>query len=264
MSMLISVVNHTERSDAEVLDVLRAIDRQIAEDFEPYWHISGSLRLEGRLGDDPPSEDQIQKGTGGLALNMRGHAILYLEDDYDRSVKWRGWHWTALKGIPYGFVYTKFSESRNVPWSRTFSHEVLELLADPEINRSVAGPHPTDDWTVWHCMEICDPVTAGYYHIDGVDVQDFVLPLYYTAKEEFKGRNNFLGVQKGEESLKSFGVNPGGYTTYYDGRTNELKTYTVDKKGEENRKAKEQTDGTQRRVSRRDLSKSEVSGQSAA
>ncbi|MDH3600885.1 MAG: hypothetical protein OEU26_14760 [Candidatus Tectomicrobia bacterium] len=37
--MIISVINHTngQLSDEEVLLATRAVNRQIAEDFEPYW-----------------------------------------------------------------------------------------------------------------------------------------------------------------------------------------------------------------------------------
>ena len=46
--MIISVVNHSEYTDEYVQEALRAINRQIAEDFAPYWHRSGELRLEDR------------------------------------------------------------------------------------------------------------------------------------------------------------------------------------------------------------------------
>ncbi len=47
--MLISVVNHTTRKDEEVQEGIRAVNRQIAHDFKPYWHIAAELRLEGTI-----------------------------------------------------------------------------------------------------------------------------------------------------------------------------------------------------------------------
>jgi hypothetical protein len=46
--MIISVINFTKIKDEEVHRVLRAINRQIAEDFEPYWSFGAQLRLEGK------------------------------------------------------------------------------------------------------------------------------------------------------------------------------------------------------------------------
>ena len=46
------ILNHNHRkgqvSDAELQEVLRGINRQIREDFEPYWSLGAELRLEGR------------------------------------------------------------------------------------------------------------------------------------------------------------------------------------------------------------------------
>jgi hypothetical protein len=53
--MIISVINHTagQLSDEELQNAIRAINRQIREDYEPYWHIGGELRLEGKSGAKP-------------------------------------------------------------------------------------------------------------------------------------------------------------------------------------------------------------------
>jgi hypothetical protein len=54
--MIISVVNHTSGkvSDEDLQLVIRAINRQITEDFEPYWNLGATLRLEGRSEKAPP------------------------------------------------------------------------------------------------------------------------------------------------------------------------------------------------------------------
>lgn len=50
--MIISVINHTngQLSDEQVQGAIRAINRQIKEDFEPYWSLGATLRLEGKAG----------------------------------------------------------------------------------------------------------------------------------------------------------------------------------------------------------------------
>lgn len=56
--MLISVVNHTDGklSDEAVQEGIRAVNRQIAEDYNPHWHMGAELRLEGAIGKDPDDE----------------------------------------------------------------------------------------------------------------------------------------------------------------------------------------------------------------
>lgn len=69
--MIISVINHTngQISDEQLQEALRAINRQITEDFEPYWSLGAELRLEGRSGTKPSKQN---------LADMRGDAVLYL------------------------------------------------------------------------------------------------------------------------------------------------------------------------------------------
>src|SRR5436853_495964 len=77
----------------------------------------------------------------------------------------------------------------------TLSHEALELLADPEANLLVQGPHPSRPrHKVFHWFEMCDAVQDEHYLIDDVPVSNFVLPLYFTSSDERGGRNDFLGT----------------------------------------------------------------------
>lgn len=217
--MFISVVNHTngQISDEELLVAIRAINRQIAEDFEPYWSLGATLRLEGR------SEKQPSKTT---LLDLRGDAILYLwsKTDVDDAL---GYHDQNARGIPYGFVFTDLAKKLGESWTVTLSHEALELIADPDVNLLVMGPHPTKpDKTVFHWYEMSDAVQSETYKIDGVEVSNFVLPLYFTGSDEPGGRNDFLGHSHKGKTLNSFGINPGGYIGFYDPETGEHDTFS--------------------------------------
>jgi hypothetical protein len=219
--MIISVINHTggKLSDEEVQVALRAVNRQIREDFEPYWSLGAELRLEGRSAAKPE--------TTTLA-DMRGEAVIYLWDeaDVDAAI---GYHDRNQQGIPFGFVFTEISAQLGEPWTVTLSHEALELIADPEVNLLVKGPHPSKDREVFHWYEMCDAVQAETYEIDGVAVSNFVLPLYFTGGEELGGRNDFLGRSHGGETLRSFGVNPGGYVGFYDPKKGDHDTFSLKK-----------------------------------
>lgn len=215
--MIISIVNHTNGkvTDEELQKVIRAINRQIKEDFEPYWSLGATLRLEGRS----------EKNPSKLTLpDLRGDAIIYLWDktDTDNAL---GYHDQNARGIPYGFVFFDLAKKLGEPWSVTLSHEALELIADPEVNLLVMGPHPSKpNKNVFHWYEMCDAVQSESYEIDHVKVSNFVLPLYFTGGDELGGRNDFLGKSYGGKTLKSFGINPGGYIGYFDPATGEYTT----------------------------------------
>jgi len=220
--MNISIINHSngQVSDEELQTACRAINRQIREDFEPYWGMSATLRLEGRSVDDP---DKI------TMPDMRGDAVIYLWDKAD--VKGAlGYHFQNNRGIPFGFVFTEIAQSIGEPWSVTLSHEALELLGDPETNLLVMGPHPKEDRDVFHWFEMCDAVQAETYQIDGVAVSNFVLPLFFTGTrdtDEVGARNDFLGRVYGGQTLKSFGINPGGYIGFFDPELGDHDTFSI-------------------------------------
>jgi len=219
--MFISVINHTDGrlTDKEVQSALRAINRQLAEDFEPYWHIHAQLRLEGKSQGRPDVDSPV---------DMRGDAVIYLWDeaDIDNAL---GYHARNYMGVPYGFVFIDICDALNENWTVTLSHEALELVGDRNANLLVMGPHPdeTQNRTVFHWREMCDAVQSETYLIDGVEVSNFVLPLYFTPENEAGGRNDFLGRRSGEQPLKSFGVKSGSYVGFFDPATGVHDTYQL-------------------------------------
>jgi hypothetical protein len=50
--------------------------------------------------------------------------------------------------------------------------------------------------------------------------------LYFTGSEELGGRNDFLGRIHDGKTLRSFGVNPGGYIGFFNPQTGEHETYS--------------------------------------
>jgi hypothetical protein len=209
--MFISCINHTngQISDEELQTAIRAINRQIGEDFVPYWSLPATLRLEGRSGKQPDKEDPAE---------MRGDAVIYMWNDVDVEDAF-GYHARNFRGIPFGFVFTELAKEAGESWTVTLSHEALELIADPLANLLAMGLHPDSSQnkrSVFHWYEMCDAVQAETYEIDEVEVSNFVLPLYFTPDEEVEGRNDYLGRSHNGKTLRSFGVNPGGYVGFYD------------------------------------------------
>jgi hypothetical protein len=222
--MIISVVNHSngQVTDEELQTAIRAINRQINEDFAPYWSLPATLRLEGRSSEEP---DKVQ------VPDMRGDAVLYLWDEVDVEGA-LGYHYQNFRGIPFGFVFTEIAQNIGEPWTVTLSHEALELLGDPQTNLLVMGPHPIgdEDRDVFHWYEMCDAVQAETYEIDGVAVSNFVLPLYFTGTreaDELGARNDFLGRLYEGGPLRSFGINPGGYVGFFDPELGRHDTFSI-------------------------------------
>ena len=145
--MIITLINFTNGKikDEEVHAAARAINRQIAQDFEPYWSFGAQLRLEGRT---------TAKPSKTTMPDMRGDAIIYLWNATDVEDA-LGYHNTNFRGIPYGFVFTELSKELGENWTVTLSHETLELLGDAQANLLVQGPHPADPKkVVFHWFEM--------------------------------------------------------------------------------------------------------------
>jgi len=205
--MRISLINLTSGEeripDEEILPVIRAINRQVSEDFEPHWHMGAQIRLDGAVSATPGDDDDPH-------VSLRGDAILYLVSGMP-PIDVIGYHSRHFEGVPYGFVYPRGSAELGEHWSVTLSHEALEMLADPDCNLLAKGPHPGKEHDVFHWFEMCDAVQSDTYTVDGVEVSNFVLPHYFTSNEEPGGRNDFLN-----RGVPSFGVREGGYIGFYD------------------------------------------------
>src|SRR2546425_1143587 len=97
-------------SDELLQSAIRAVNRQIAEDFAPYWGFGAHVRLEGKTGRKRADVDPA---------DMRGDAILYLRKNTDLSDA-EGYHDRHYLGIPYGFVFLDLSAALGEDWSVTF------------------------------------------------------------------------------------------------------------------------------------------------
>ncbi|MEO8935496.1 MAG: alkaline phosphatase family protein [Burkholderiaceae bacterium] len=228
--MHISVVNRSQSiADLDLQRVVRAINRQIAQDFEPCWGFGGRLRVEG------PSGRRIDLAS---LIEMRGDAVIYIVNSAatDDAL---GYHDANLRGIPYGFVFLDLCAQLGDSWTSTLSHEALELIGDPMANLLVQGPHPNDPSgkeKVFHYFEMCDAVQAEDYEIDAVTVSNFVLPAYFSTEGSEATRRDFAG-----SGLRSFSINPGGYIGFYDPETRKDDTYMPDRRAQERYRIKMQS-----------------------
>jgi len=176
-----------------------------------------TLRLEGTL---------VKQARANVsAAVMRDDAVLYVSSA-TASDDPEGFHERNFRGIPYGVVYSEVSEQTGDPWSVTFSHEALELIADPQANKYVQGPSPHDRRKkVFYWFEMCDPVSGQAYKIGDVALQNFLLPAYFEPPVP-GARTNFLG-----SDLEPFGIAADSYVGYYDPETKSQETAHADTRG---------------------------------
>lgn len=197
----ISVINFSSHlNDQDVQEAIRAVNRQVLEDFAPIWGSGRVLRLHAPS-YDPAHPDTLMEDP------VRGSSVVYLVDQATLPGA-LGYHDLNTRAIPVGFVFILDLNE----WTSTLSHEVLELIVDPTVNIFVPGPDPRDAANVvLHAYEVCDAVERTSYDIDNVRVSNFVTPEYFTVGDEVGTRNDFLGV-----GVTSFGVTRDSHIAFFD------------------------------------------------
>jgi hypothetical protein len=198
----ISVVNFSALDDDEVQPAIRAVNRQIQEDFAPIWGAVWDLRLHGSS-FDPNDIDSLVEET------MQGEGVLYITDESHLAGA-AGYHALNGREMAYGFVFVTDPND----WTVTLSHEALELMIDPTVNVLVPGPDPRAGGggnTVLHAYEVCDAVERTSYLIDGIRVSNFITQQWFFPDDAPGTRNDFLGV-----GVASFDATPGSHLAILD------------------------------------------------
>src|SRR3954468_5263320 len=113
----VQVKNHsTVVSDTDVKRIVAACQRQIDRDFGPAYGIKASVRFAEK------SE----------ALSAFDWQLIVVDDaDQDGAL---GYHETTKNSTPTVYFFAKTTLDDGGLASVTFSHELLEMLGDPEIN----------------------------------------------------------------------------------------------------------------------------------
>jgi hypothetical protein len=200
-------------------EAFKAITQQISEHFAPAWGLEASLHVERVKGSIPEG----RMDTNGT------HGFVYLSPDKEwareKGCPIRRYHVENHTGMPSAFVFPLLWSSRpeteGLDWTVHMSHQVLELIADPDANRVVATER--DNRYELRPMDICDPVQASAYEIGRVQVSDFVTPQYFkkVARKPlgFEPTHHLSSEEpETDETLKlqPFGALSGGTFRYFD------------------------------------------------
>lgn len=160
---VVAVMNQsTVITDAAVQAMTAALQIQVTRDFAPLWFTGANLVF-------------VPKGATPPAGAMR----IVMLDTTDQAGA-LGYHDLGPDGEPQGLVFAKTTQQFGLSPTVTASHELLEMLADPAIDR-LFGVLTYQGVQACVACEVGDPVEADAlgYVINGVRVSDFVTPAYF-------------------------------------------------------------------------------------
>ncbi len=154
----------TVMSDAQIATIVAALQIQVDQDFAPIWKIDANL-LTIPKGQTPPSNAWI----------------MYIMDTSNEPGA-LGYHDLTPLGNPIGKVFVKDDMKYGLHVSVTMSHELLEMLIDPQI-QNCAFIQETNTTGLLYAYEICDACEADNFgkEINGVLVSDWVYPSWFEA-----------------------------------------------------------------------------------
>jgi len=200
----VALVNASFLSDEDVAKGLLALQQQVSEDFAPVWQADAQLHLVTR---DEAFEPKRPNDLWGLVLVDER-----LVRERLGPSRLRGYHDLTAAGLPLARVIVNHLEPGQ-DWTFVASHELLEMLADPDCNR-VVFRHPDASTAAFYAQEITDPCAAyaDGYEKCGRFVSDFVFPSWFQPAAPTRGVTRF-----DERGLidAPFKVRPGGYIGVY-------------------------------------------------
>ncbi len=195
--MLIAILNQsTLVSDADAQTMTQAIVKQVRLDAAPLW-------------DRTPAAVVFYADAKLVPPRAHGIAIVDTIENEPKGVL--GFHTEDQGGKLWGVVaaHPELDNGGKVTtgdWSvaSVLSHEVLEMFIDPNCNL-----WSNDDKASMYSFEVCDPVEAPTYPVDGVSVSNFVTPSWFDPLAGKSAQFDKLGLLKAPFSMLK-----GGYVVY--------------------------------------------------
>ncbi len=123
----LAIINFSDIDDRDVRLALRAVNRQVVEDYVPIWGSGFYCKLHRR--ERLPGQPDVIEAEA-----LKGDAALFL---VDRPRINAALSYCAINAaeIPVGFVFTDLGD-----WTVTLSHEVLELIVDSTLGFFLSEP----------------------------------------------------------------------------------------------------------------------------
>ena len=193
MKPTIAILNRTTALDDSLFPpVVAALQKQVSGDFAPLWAKDATLVFVGKTEAPPQGAwQQIVADTVPVAGAL-------------------GYHDFTAQGLPIGKTGVVTTKKSGGHWTVTLSHELLEMLGDPDIIRTVFIQQAAMRSLIV-AYEACDPVEAEQfgYDIDGVRVSDFV------TEEWFEPSRSGVAFSFRGNVKRPMQLAPGGYISVY-------------------------------------------------
>lgn len=188
MISVVCVNQSTVLNDAQVQACVDGLQKQVDEHFFPAWGIEAQLSVRDK----------------SMPITL-GEWELVFADNSDQ-IGALGYHETTANGDPIGYVFAKDDLDSGTSWTVTASHELLEMLADPDI-QTVEEQDNAGGSITFRMKEVCDPCEDDSlaYDIarnetalklpDGspILVSDFVFPEYFNQNAPAGAKLDFCG-----------------------------------------------------------------------
>jgi hypothetical protein len=160
----VAVINRsTVVTDDQASALVKVLQKQVDNDFAPIWGCPANLTFVPL----------------GKPADLRAWWLTIL-DDSDQAGD-LGYHDLTPAGLPLGKAFAKSDMEYKTSWTVTVSHELLEMLADPNINLTVFDQGPIG--ARLYAYEVCDACEDDQfgYMIDDTLVSDFVYPSWFES-----------------------------------------------------------------------------------
>jgi hypothetical protein len=195
--MLISILNQsTLVSDADAATMTEAIAAQVRLDAAPLWDRAAAA---------------VVFYTDASAIPPEAHGIAIVDTIADQPQGVLGFHTEDRGGKLWGVVAAKpeldnGGKTTTGDWSvsSVLSHEVLEMFVDPNCNLWA-----NNNQGAVYSFEVCDPVEAPTYDVNGVSVSNFVTPAWFDPLAPPTAQFDKLG-----KLHAPFTMVKGGYVVY--------------------------------------------------
>ena len=161
----IALINSsTAVSNNDVEAILPDLQTQVSRDFAPVWGVDADLVFVAG-GDQPPA----------------GCWWVTVLDNSDQAGA-LGYHDLTDEGLPSGKAFAGTDIQAGSSWTVTVSHELMEMLADPDLNLCAYVQKDGGGMRLY-AYEVCDPCQADAdgYKIANTLVSDFVLPAWFES-----------------------------------------------------------------------------------
>jgi hypothetical protein len=164
----------------------------------------------------------VNKGLQPLS----GSWWLVLLDDSDQANA-LGYHDMTSEGLPIGKVFAASDLKAGTSWTVTASHELLEMLGDPNVNLTVFVQN-TNTAGMLYAYEVCDACEDDSlgYRIDNVLLSDFVYPAWFESFRS-EGSTQFDRMSK---LHNPFQLAIGGYIGVFNVATGSGWTQKIDQR----------------------------------